>query len=169
MEDDKEVGQLPTITTIRVWLSYWGIAKAAEAIYAEADSSGIPRGQLWKMTSLEARPSQLSVDLAIGEALRSRCRVSGWSWMILISLISWISSISLKKSKSYSFLNRATQAAKRFSSSDLPADLVFIDADHSEATLELTVELICRSCRAVLLDEVHKVDILTCRRRFPKT
>ena len=87
----------------------------------------------------------------------------------LISLISWISSISLKKSKNYSFFNRATQAAKRFSSSDLPADLVFIDADHSEATSELTVELICRSCRAVLLDEVHKVDILTCRRRFPKT
>lgn len=73
------------------WLE--GIAKAAEAIYANANAAdragtagaagaSMPRGQLWKMTSLEA--------------------------------------------------------AKRFSNSDhsdLPADLVFIDADHSEAAV----------------------------------
>lgn len=65
------------------WLE--GIAKAAEAIYANANAAdragaaSMPRGQLWKVTSLEA--------------------------------------------------------AKSFSNSDLPADLVFIDADHSEAAV----------------------------------
>jgi len=117
-----------------------GIAKAAEAIYANANAAdragtagaagaSMPRGQLWKMTSLEA----LLVDGCGWRVVEPQAITNCCDFAVAFL---WFPVVSRCSADFHSIQLPSCKAAKRFSNSDhsdLPADLVFIDADHSEA------------------------------------